>query len=167
MKAIIYTRISTNSDKQNIKQQRDLCKKYAEREGYEILHYFGDKKSGTTSDRSGYNRMLNFLEKNPYVHLIVQDVDRLTRNYYDGFELETFLIKNNIILKSLSEIVDLKSPTGRFMFRVKLAMSHHYVENLIDKIRVGVARAKKEGKYKGRKKGALGKKKGTTLDIKT
>ena len=45
------------------------------------------------------------------------------------------------------------------MFRIKSAMNAYYPENLIDKIKVGVARAKAEGKYKGRKKGALGKKK--------
>jgi len=88
MKAIIYTRISTNTEQQNIKQQRDYCKKYAKKEGYEVLHLFGDKMSGKTSERSGYQRMLKFLSENPTVHLIVQDLDRLTRNYYDGVDLE-------------------------------------------------------------------------------
>jgi DNA invertase Pin-like site-specific DNA recombinase len=35
----------------------------------------------------------------------------------------------------------------------KLAMNSIYVENLIEKIRIGVERTKKEGKYKGGKKG--------------
>ena len=155
--AIIYTRISTNTDKQNIKQQRDLCKKYAKREGYGLLHCFGDKKTGKTSDRSGYIRMLKFLSENHQVHLIVQDIDRLTRNYYDGVELEKFIKKNKIIVKSLSETIDLTNPMGMFTFRIKLAMNSFYVDNLVEKIKVGVARAKKEGKYKGRVKGAKNK----------
>ena len=37
-------------------------------------------------------------------------------------------------------------------------MNNFYLENLIDKIKVGVERAKKEGKYKGRPKGIKNKK---------
>jgi DNA invertase Pin-like site-specific DNA recombinase len=156
--AIIYTRISTNTEQQNIKQQRDYCKKYAENEGYDVLHLFGDKMSGKTSERSGYQRMLKFLSENTNVHLIVQDLDRLTRNYYDGVDLEIFILKNNITIKSISESVDLNTPSGKFMFRMKIALNALYVENLLQKIRVGVERAKKEGKYKGRKKGTKNKK---------
>lgn len=42
---------------------------------------------------------------------------------------------------------------------VKLAMNSFYVENLIEKIRIGVQWAKKEGKYKGGKKGHTWKQK--------
>ena len=156
--AIIYTRISTNTEQQNIKQQRDYCKKYAQNEGYDVLHLFGDKMSGKITERSGYQRMLKFLEQNPTVHLIVQDIDRLTRNFYDGVDLEKFILENDITVKSISESVDLSNPMGKFTFRVKMAMNALYLENLIDKIRVGVARAKTEGKYKGRKAGSKNKK---------
>ena len=160
MKAIIYTRISTNDEKQNIKQQRDYCKKYADKEGYDVLHTIGDKISGKIPiiERSGGKRMIKFLEENPEVHLIVQDVDRICRDFYDAVWFEKFIIKNRIMIKSLSEIVDLSNPMGKFTFRIKMAMNAFYVENLIDKIRVGVERAKAEGKYKGRKKGSINKK---------
>lgn len=166
MKAIIYARISTNDEKQNIKQQRDYCKKFAEKEGYEVIHTIGDKVSGKIPiiERSGGKRMIKFLELNPHVHLIVQDVDRICRDFYDSVWFERFVIYNKIMIKSLSEIVDLSTPMGKFTFRIKMAMNAFYVENLIDKIRIGVARAKAEGKYKGRKKGSLGKKKGTSPD---
>lgn len=160
MKAIIYTRISTDDEQQNIKQQRDYCKKYAEKEGYEVLHTIGDKISGKIpiADRSGGKRLLKFLEDNPHVHLIVQDVDRICRDYYDAVFFERWVIINNITIKSLSEIVDLVNPMGKFTFRIKMAMNAFYVENLDIKRAVGIARAKSEGKYKGRKKGALGRK---------
>ena len=155
--AAIYTRISTNKEKQNIEQQVEYCKKWAEREGYEVIKVFRDEKTGKTDNRRGYQRMLKYLLENDVV-LIVQDTDRLTRNFYDGVEFEKFVIENDIVVKSLSENIDLKSPNGRFMWRIKLAMNNFYVENLVDKIRVGVARAKKEGKYLGRKKGTKNKK---------
>lgn len=159
LKAVIYTRISTDDEQQNIKQQKDYCKKYALKEGYEVIHTIGDKVSGKIplKERGGGRRLILFLRRNPKVHLIVQDVDRLCRDYYDSIWFEQFVIENNIIIKSLSEMVDLTSPMGKFTFRMKMAMNSFYVDNLVEKIKVGVARAKLEGKYKGRKKGSLGK----------
>lgn len=158
MKSIIYARISTNSEKQNIEQQINYCKDWALKNNYEVLKVFKDKMTGKTNKRKGFQRMINYLKVNPIVSLIVQDTDRLSRDFYDGVEFEKFIRNYDINIISLSEKVDLKSSNGRFMFRIKLAMNNYYVENLVDKIRVGVARAKIEGKYKGRKKGAFGKK---------
>lgn len=160
MKAIIYTRISTNNGEQNINQQKDYCKKFADKEGYEIIHIIGDKVTGKIPlrKRRGGERLVKFLEKNTTVHLIVQDVDRLCRDYGDSFWLEQWVIKNNITIKSLSEIVDLKNPMGKFSFRIKMAMNAFYIENLDVKRAIGIARAKAEGKYKGRVRGTRNKK---------
>jgi len=154
---VIYARISTNRGEQNIKQQIEYCKKYALRNDLKVLKVFKDEMSGKSANRRGYERLMMYLEVNTCVGLLVQDTDRLTRNFYDGVELEKFLMKNEVKLISLSEVIDLTSSNGRFMFRIKLAMNNFYLENLHDKIKVGVARAKAEGKYKGRKKGAVGK----------
>ena len=100
-----------------------------------------------------YQKMLRHWDEGKFETLVVQDVDRLTRNYYDGVAFEKFVIDKKKKIISLSEPVDLTTPYGRFMFRVKLAMNSFYVENLVDKIRIGIQRAKKEGKYRGGKKG--------------
>ena len=159
MKAIIYTRISTSNGEQNISQQKEYCKKFAEKEGYTVLHVIGDKISGKiyVRNRRGGERMINFLQKNPDVHLIVQDIDRICRDYYDSVWFEQWVLENKIIVKSLSEVVDLTNPMGKFSFRIKMAMNAFYVENLNIKRAIGIARAKKEGKYKGRPKGTKNK----------
>ena len=154
---VLYARISTNKGEQNIKQQIDYCKKYASKNELNIVKVFKDEMSGKISHRRGYERLMAYLEVNPGVGLLVQDTDRLTRDFYDGVKLEQFFIKYNINVISLSDRVDLITPNGKLMFRIKLALNAQYVENLHEKIKVGVARAKAEGKYKGRKKGAVGK----------
>ena len=100
---IIYARISTNDEKQNIKQQIDYCKKWAYDNGFEVLKVFKDRKTGKTDNRPGYLRMLKYLAKKPSVSLIVQDTDRLSRNYYDAVDFERFIIERQINLISLSE----------------------------------------------------------------
>lgn len=156
---VIYARISTNKGEQNIKQQIEYCKKYALKEGLNVLKVFKDEMSGKTAKRRGYERLLRYLMDNPGVGLLVQDIDRLTRDFYDGVDLEKFLIKFKVNLTSLSESVDIESPNGKLMFRIKLALNAQYIDNLNVKRAIGIARAKTEGKYKGRPKGALGKKK--------
>jgi len=128
------------------------------KEGLNVIKVFKDEQSGKDSHRRGYERLWIYLEENKGIGLLVQDTDRLTRDFYDGVNMERFLIEHNIKLISLSDTVDLVSPNGKLMFRIKLALNAQYIENLHDKIKVGVARAKAEGKYRGRKKGAVGKK---------
>jgi len=159
MRCVLYARISTNKGEQNIDQQIQYLKDYAAKEGLEVVKVFKDEESGKNTNRKGYTRLIKFITKNPSVSILVQDTNRLSRNYYSGVELEKFLIENKINLISLSEVVDLESPNGRLMFRIKNALNSQYVEDLKVKRRIGIERAKKEGKYKGRKKGAMGKKK--------
>ena len=47
---------------------------------------------------------------------------------------------------------------GKFSFRIKMAMNAFYIENLDVKRAIGIARAKAEGKYKGRVRGTRNKK---------
>lgn len=157
MKGIGYARISTSKEKQNINQQIEYIKKFAITQGIELVKIFKDIKTGKMDDRKGYKRMIKFLKENPNYVLVVQDSDRLTRNFYDGIEFEKLALKLNLKIFSTSEQIDLSTPNGRFMFRIKLAMNSFYVENLVEKILVGTERAKKEGKYKGRKKGSRNK----------
>ena len=108
MKAIIYARISTDDEHQNINQQKDYCKNFAERMGYEVLHIIGDKVSGKIPilDRSGGKRLFKFLKENPTVHLIVQDIDRITRNYYDAVEFSGFKFSSWYKLISITEVTN-------------------------------------------------------------
>jgi site-specific DNA recombinase len=159
VKVAIYARISTDRGEQNIKQQVAHVRKICQRKGYEIYKVYKDEKTGKIRQRNDYQKMLRHWDEGKFEVLVVQDVDRLTRDYYDGVALEKFVIEKDKIIVSLSEPVDLTTPYGRFMFRVKLAMNSFYVENLVEKIRVGIQRAKKEGKYKGGKKGRKWKRK--------
>jgi site-specific DNA recombinase len=153
VKVAIYARISTDRGEQNIKQQIAHVREFCKRKGYEIYKVYKDEKTGKTKQRNDYQKMLRQWHEGKFETLVVQDVDRLTRDYYDGVALEKFVIEKDKIIISLSEPVDLTTPYGRFMFRVKLAMNSFYVENLVEKIRIGIQRAKKEGKYRGGKKG--------------
>ena len=153
MKAAIYARVSTDRGEQNIGQQVAYIRDFCKQKGHEVCNVYKDEMTGKTTERRGYQTMIRHWSEGKFEVLVVQDVDRLTRNYYDGVELEKFVVENKKQIISLSEPIDFNTPYGRLMFRFKLAMSAFYVENLMDKIRIGIERAKKEGKYTGGKKG--------------
>jgi len=120
-----------------------------------IFWTYKDKRSAKNSERQSYQLMLKHGNEKRFSMLVVQDLDRLLRSFEDIVALENWLVVNNIELFSLSDgRIELNTAHGRFTFRLKLLMATLYLENLCEKIKVGVARAKAEGKYKGRKKGS-------------
>jgi DNA invertase Pin-like site-specific DNA recombinase len=56
-------------------------------------------------------------------------------------------------LISTSEPIDISSGGGRLMFKLKMAPSCYMPEDMREKQRIGVERAKREGKYRGGVKG--------------
>jgi putative DNA-invertase from lambdoid prophage Rac len=90
----------------------------------------------------------------------VFNLDRLTRNW----DSVTFLEKHfreswdSYKLISTKDEINLETANGRLMFRIKLAINCHMPEDMLEKQAIGIARAKAQGKFKGRKKGTKNKK---------
>jgi DNA invertase Pin-like site-specific DNA recombinase len=95
MKVAIYAHISTDRGEQNIRQQVAYVREFCKRKGYNIYKVNRDERTGKTEQRIDYQRMLRHWEEGKFDTVVIQDVDRLTRNYYDGVELEKFVTEKN------------------------------------------------------------------------
>jgi DNA invertase Pin-like site-specific DNA recombinase len=95
MEVAIYAQISTDGGEQNIRQQVAYFREFCKRKGYDICKVYKDEKTGKTEQRIDYQRMLRHWEEGKFDTVVIQDVDRLTRNYYDGVELEKFVTEKN------------------------------------------------------------------------
>ena len=156
MKVDLYARVS--SEDQNVQQQIIKLRKWAKKEGHLITSDIIDKESGTIplQERKQFKRLLD----NPKGEgLVILDLNRLSRNWYDQNFLELYFINKNYKLISLYDNIDLSTANGRLMFRIKFAVNCQMPEDMKEKQEIGIKRAKDEGKYKGRQKGALGRKK--------
>jgi len=160
MRVDLYSRVS--SEDQNVEQQIRELRKWTISNNHEISSETFDKQSGKVplEERQAFMKLLN----NPKGDaLVVFNLDRLTRNW----DSVTFIEKhfrdnwNNYKLISTKDEINLDSANGRLMFRIKLAINCHYPEDMLEKQAVGIKRAKEEGKFTGRKKGAKGKFKNT------
>lgn len=152
MNVSIYCRVSTED--QNVNQQVAYLKEYAKRLGMNIYKIVKDEESGTLPliDRKKFRKLLETTK----IPTLIINLDRLTRNWDDVTFIERFFRENwdDKKLISASDSIDLSNASGRMMFRVRMAVSCYMPEDMREKQRIGIERAKKEGKYKGRKIGA-------------
>ena len=86
--------------------------------------------------------------------LVVTKLDRLARSTANLLDIVKTLVDKNVALRILdfggSEI-DTKSPAGKLTLTMFGAMAQFEREMMLERQREGIAKAKAEGKYKGRK----------------
>ena len=110
---------------------------------------FIDKASGKNTDRQEFKAMMAFVRSGDIV--IVESISRIARNTRDLLSIIEELTNKGVEFVSLKENIDTTTPTGRFMLTVFGALAELERENILERQREGIAIAKAEGKYKGRK----------------
>lgn len=82
---ILYTRVSSSQNKDNLETQLDRLRSYAYAKGYIIVDEVREIASGLNDNRKQLPKILN---RDAYARLIVEHKDRLTRfgfNHIDQF----------------------------------------------------------------------------------
>ena len=110
---------------------------------------FIDKASGKNTERQEFKAMMAFVRSGDIV--IVESISRIARNTRDLLSIIEELTNKGVEFVSLKENIDTTTPTGRFMLTVFGALAELERENILERQREGIAIAKAEGKYKGRK----------------
>lgn len=82
--------------------------------------------------------------------LLVTKLDRLARSVPHLCEIGQRLDAKGVGLKVLDQAIDTTTPTGRLMFNMLGAIAQFERELIKERMLVGIAKAKVEGKYKGR-----------------
>ena len=91
---------------------------------------------------------------------IVTKLDRLARSTKHLLSIIELLEEKKVGLQILDfggSTIDTKSPTGKLMLTMFAAMAQFEREMMLERQREGIAKAKSEGKYKGRKPTAQAK----------
>ena len=115
MKAIIYARVSSTSDRQNTERQiTDLCK-YAEYKGMEVVKIFEEKVSGAkkNNERPVFVEALEFAVIEKIDILLVSELSRLGRNAFEVLEAVKMLVDEGINLYMQKEQFTLLDEEGK------------------------------------------------------
>lgn len=82
--------------------------------------------------------------------LVVTKLDRLARNVRSLMEIVQELDRKKVGLRILNLGMDTQTPTGKLMLTVLGGIAQFEREIMLERQREGIAKAKNEGKYKGR-----------------
>jgi DNA invertase Pin-like site-specific DNA recombinase len=157
MRVDLYGRTSTHH--QDVQQQIQYLREYCKKNNYIIASETFDQQSGTV-DLEYRTKFLDILNNPKGDALLVFNLDRLTRNWNSVTFIEKHFSEywKNYKLISTTDEINLSNSSGRLMFRIKLAINCHMVEDMKEKQIIGINRAKSQGKFKGRKPGSKNKK---------
>lgn len=152
----LYARVST--DEQNVEQQKDVLIKYARGRGWEYRSYVDYAVSGTVRDRPAWKLLLRDCELKKFDGILVLKIDRITRSLPYAVEFyQWFMQQEKLEFYSVYDGVDLRTADGYFNFMIKCLLAEYELKQLDIRRSIGIERAKKEGKYKGRVKGSKNK----------
>ena len=115
-----------------------------------VEEVFIDRLSGKDTKRPELQKMLAFARKDDTV--IVESISRFARNTKDLLTLIDLLTAKGVTFISKKENIDTTTPTGKFMLTVFGAVSELEREYILQRQKEGIAIAKDQGKYKGRKR---------------
>ena len=105
--------------------------------------------SGKDTNRPQLKSMLDYVRDGDVV--VVSDFSRLARSTTDMLQIVKELTDKGVALISIKEKVDTDTPQGRFILTIFAALAELERETILQRQREGIAIAKKQGKYKGRK----------------
>ena len=137
-----YIRVST--EEQNYESQMEAMK------DLEFSKVFTEKRSAKDSNRPELQNMLDYVREGDTVY--VKDFSRLARSTKDLLNIIDILETKKVKLVSIKEKLDTSTPAGKLMVTMLGAIYEFERANLLERQKDGIAVAKKEGKYKGRKK---------------
>ena len=110
---------------------------------------FIDRINGKNTDRPELKKMMAFVRQGDYV--VVESISRFARNTKDLLELVEQLTTKGVEFVSKKEAIDTATPTGKFMLTIFGAVAELEREYILQRQAEGIAIAKEQGVYKGRK----------------
>ena len=140
-KNIAYIRVSTVE--QNEARQKEALK------NYNIDKWFVEKKSGKDTNRPVLQELLEYIREDDTVY--VEEFSRLGRSTADLLAIVQQIEDSGAQFVSLKENFDTQTPAGRLQMTMMAAIAEFERAMILERQREGIAIAKREGKYKGRK----------------
>ena len=147
----LYVRVST--DGQTVQNQLGELHQVADRHGWEVVRTYADQGISGTKGREGrpeFDNLLKAIARNEVDMVAAWSVDRLGRSLKDLVSFLSDLQAKGVDLFLYQQGLDTSTPSGRAMFQMLGVFSEFEAAMIRDRVRTGVARAKKHGTKSGR-----------------
>lgn len=148
----LYARVSTRDKGQDPELQLHALREYAARRGLEIVGEFVDRApAGDRARRREWARLLELAERRQVDLVLVWRLDRAFRSTVDALATLRQLDHRGVGFAVLDQPeLDTTSPVGRLLFTMLAAFAELERSMIADRVREGMARARREGRVLGR-----------------
>ena len=147
----IYARVSTQG--QTVNNQLQELHKVAERHGWEVMSEYKDKGiSGAKGrdKRPQFDAMLKAANRREFDLIMSWSVDRLGRSLQHLVEFLGDIQQKGVDLYLHQQNIDTSTPSGKAMFQMVGVFAEFERSMIQERVKAGLARARKEGKTLGR-----------------
>src|SRR6202166_2466791 len=144
----LYARVSTN-DQQTLPMQSRAMREYAAQRGWTITAQVREVGSGAAK-REAREKLLEAARRREIDVVLVWRLDRWGRSVTDLLATLQELEHLGVGFVSLTEALDLTTPTGRAMAAVLAVFAEFEREILGERTRAGLAHARQNGQRLGR-----------------
>jgi putative DNA-invertase from lambdoid prophage Rac len=148
MRAALYARVSTH-DQQTLDLQTEAMRSYLRDRGWDLTRQVKDVGSGA-KERPGRESLLKAARRRELDVVVVWRLDRWGRSVADLMATLRELTELGVGFVSLTEALDLTTPSGRAMAGMLAIFAEFEREILRERVRAGIAQARKEGRPHGR-----------------
>ncbi len=146
----LYARVS--SEQQDTELQIRELTEFAKSKGWEAYRIYEEKITGTTANRPQLKQMLADMQTGKFSLGLVWKLDRFARSLKDLLSLLETLQDCRVDFISMKDQIDLSTPAGRLMAHLIGAFAEFEASLIRERVRAGLANAKKKGRKLGRRK---------------
>jgi putative DNA-invertase from lambdoid prophage Rac len=150
--AAIYCRVST-ADQTCARQERDL-RAFAKKAGYKIAGVYKETASGAKDDRAERKKVLALAQARKVEVILVTELTRWGRSMLDLFHTLQDLQAWEVSLVAQTGVqFDLRTAQGKLIASLMAALAEFERDLLRERVRSGIAAARKRGVVFGRQLG--------------
>lgn len=152
-KVALYCRTSTHLQSNGLEAQILALKNYCiinDLENYTV--YADEGISGAKASRPELDRLMNAVAAGHISSVIVYSFSRFARSVTHLLEGLQRFDERQVSFISISENLDTRTSTGRFVFTILAALASLEREILVERVKTGLINARSKGKVLGRRR---------------
>jgi len=147
-RAGLYVRVSSGS--QDTKAQESALRTYAQSRGWSVVHVYADKISGARDSRPALDALMAACRQRKLDIALVWKFDRWGRSLRHLIASMEELKRLGVAFVSATEGIDTTVPSGELVFAVIAALAQFERTLIGERVKAGIAEAKRNGKRLGR-----------------
>jgi DNA invertase Pin-like site-specific DNA recombinase len=144
----LYLRVSTNA--QSTDAQLAELKQLVDRRGWQYKVFCDKGQSGAKESRPAFDEMMRQVRRGRFAAICIWALDRLARSLRQLLDISLELQRLNVDLVAVKQDLDTSSASGRLVFGVLSTVAEFERDLLKDRVRAGIAQARRAGKRLGR-----------------